>query len=286
MADNDVWMRPATKTDGTEYYELILVHTDDLLVVSHKPQEILNQLDQHYILKPGSIGPPKTYLRAEIGQYVINDDPSRPKWYMSSDKYIKESIRNVKEWLKTRNKALWTRAPSVLPSGYRPELDTTQYFNAGDANYFQPQVGVLRWAVELGRIDIAVETSMLAAFSASPRIGHLDAVFHIFSYLSQHSRSKLVLDDSYVDIQDIDQQDWNSFYPDAKEELPNNQPQPRGKPMQMIAFADADHAGDRVSRRSRTKVLVYLNKAPIIWYTKKQNSVKTSTFGSWRSRPR
>ena len=27
-------------------------------------------------------------------------------------------------------------------------------------------------------------------------------------------------------------------------------------------------------------VLIYLNRAPIIWYSKKQNSVETSTFGS------
>jgi Reverse transcriptase (RNA-dependent DNA polymerase) len=103
LADNDVWMRPATKSDGSEYYELVLVHTDDLMVVSHKPRDILNQLVQHYVLKPGSIGPPTTYLGAEVGKYILNDDPVNPKWYMSADKYVKESMRNVKEWLKARN---------------------------------------------------------------------------------------------------------------------------------------------------------------------------------------
>jgi hypothetical protein len=50
--------------------------------------------------------------------------------------------------------------------------------------------------------------------------------------------------------------------------------------MQMTVFLDADHIDDVVKRRSRTGVLVYLNQSPILWYSKKQNSVETSTFGS------
>jgi hypothetical protein len=64
------------------------------------------------------------------------------------------------------------------------------------------------------------------------------------------------------------------------EEIPSNAPPPKGKPVQMTAFIDADHAGDMVTRRSRTGVLIFLNRAPILWYSKKQNSVETSTFGS------
>ena len=48
----------------------------------------------------------------------------------------------------------------------------------------------------------------------------------------------------------------------------------------MRLFFDTDHAGDAVTRRSRTGFLVYLQKALIHWYTKKQSSVETSTFGS------
>jgi hypothetical protein len=45
-------------------------------------------------------------------------------------------------------------------------------------------------------------------------------------------------------------------------------------------FVDADHAGDLMNRRSRTGVLLYLNRSPIVWHSKKQNSVETSAFGS------
>ena len=52
--------------------------------------------------------------------------------------------------------------------------------------------------------------------------------------------------------------------------------------MKMIitVFIDADHAGDTVSRRSRTGFVVFLNGAPIYWMSKKQTSIEISTFGS------
>ena len=74
--------------------------------------------------------------------------------------------------------------------------------------------------------------------------------------------------------------DWSDFYPDAKEEIPPNMPEPRGHSVQINCFVDADHAGDVVSRRSHTGIIIFVNRAPIIWYSKQQNTVETSTFGS------
>ena len=45
-------------------------------------------------------------------------------------------------------------------------------------------------------------------------------------------------------------------------------------------LSDADHAGDRLTRRSRTGYVSFINNAPISWYSKKQGSVETSMFGS------
>ena len=48
----------------------------------------------------------------------------------------------------------------------------------------------------------------------------------------------------------------------------------------MTLFVDSDHAGDKVTRRSRTGYVVFLQNSPITWFSKKQSSVETSTFGS------
>ena len=72
----------------------------------------------------------------------------------------------------------------------------------------------------------------------------------------------------------------SSLYVDANEPKPHNAPPPKGRAVQINCFVDSDHAGDRVTRRSHTGILMYLNKAPISWFSKKQTTVESSTFGS------
>jgi len=69
------------------------------------------------------------------------------------------------------------------------------------------------------------------------------------------------------------------FYPDAREELPVKMPEPLGDPVQVLAFLDANHAGNMKSSRSHTGILIYINQAPIVWYSKRQNTVEASSFG-------
>ena len=57
-------------------------------------------------------------------------------------------------------------------------------------------------------------------------------------------------------------------------------PELRGLGFIMRAKVDADHASDTMTRHSRTGFIVYLNCAPIYWWSKKQNSVESSSFGS------
>ena len=71
-----------------------------------------------------------------------------------------------------------------------------------------------------------------------------------------------------------------SIYPDAIDEVPINAPDPRGASVQLNVYVDADHAGNKVTRRSQTGILIFLNMAPISWHSKKQTTVESSTFGS------
>jgi hypothetical protein len=113
-------------------------------------------------------------------------------------------------------------------------------------------------------------------------MGRLEQVFHIFAYLKHHENSNIDFDPNCVawESEPFVQQEWAEFNKDAKEQLPPNMPSPRGHAVQLNAFVDADHAGNRDTRRLHTGILIYLNCAPVIWYSRAQSTVKSSTFGS------
>ena len=51
--------------------------------------------------------------------------------------------------------------------------------------------------------------------------------------------------------------------------------EPRGKPVLITGYMEADHAHDLVTKRSVTGILLFLNNTPIKWYSKRQNMVDT-----------
>lgn len=136
--------------------------------------------------------------------------------------------------------------------------------------------------MELGRIDIHLSIALMAQYLAQPRIGHLDQVYHIFAYIKAHIRSRIILDPTvpYVNNDRFLQVDWREFYPDATEAVPTNAPEPKGNAIVMSCFVDADHAGNRITRRLHTGIIIFCNRAPILWFSKRQNTVETSSFGS------
>ena len=94
----------------------------------------------------------------------------------------------------------------------------------------------------------------------------------------------MVFDPSDIEIDESKfvKQDWSSsvYGTDLKEELPSNIPEARGQGFTMTAYVDSDHVGDVITRCSGTGFLVFLNNAPIHWYSKKQAGIETSSFGS------
>jgi hypothetical protein len=91
---------------------------------------------------------------------------------------------------------LKTTVKTPFPSNYRPEIDVTDELDADFCSRYAQLIGVLRWMIELGRIDIYYEVSVLSQYLASPRIGHLEAVYHVFAYLHKHNKSSIVIDPS------------------------------------------------------------------------------------------
>ena len=63
-------------------------------------------------------------------------------------------------------------------------------------------------------------------------------------------------------------EEMRKIYVDANEEFPPNVLKSRGKGVQLNCFVELDHAGDRMTRRSQTGILIFGNLA-LFWYSKK-----------------
>ena len=207
-------------------------------------------------------------------------------WAFSSSQYVQAAVKNVEAYLEKQERwKMPTTAETPMVTAYRPELDVSPELKEVDAAYYMSLIGILRWMVELGHVDICLEVSMMSSHLALPREGHLKQLFNIFAHLKKYHNTELVYDPSVpeIDKSKFELKDWTSSefgHIQGQEELPPNMPEPRGIGFIMRAKVDADHASDTVSRRSRTGFLVYLNSALVHWFSKKQTSVESSSFGS------
>jgi hypothetical protein len=136
--------------------------------------------------------------------------------------------------------------------------------------------------VELVLIGIITEVSMFSTYFILPREGHLESVFHVFAYMGLHHNAIVVFDPTYpaVDMVTFINTDWKSMYGDVKEMIPSDATVPHGKEVDLRLFVDSDHAGEKFTRRSRTGFVIYLNMAPIVWFSKRQPTVESSVFGA------
>jgi hypothetical protein len=279
-ADPDVWLRPAMKADGSEYYEYVLCYVDDILSISHDPMRTMKRIQEDFKLKNDKIAEPDMYLGATLKKMKLAS--GKTCWTMSPEEYVKSAVANVEDELKKSNQRLPTKCVTPFSCSYAPWLETTAELKANGVQRFQELIGQLCWAVEIGRVDILLEVSLLSSYLAMPREGHLVQALHIFGYLKCNPKRKLAFDPAHPSINEnrFQEHDWTEFYRDAKESIPTNMPKPRGNVMSTHCFVDANHAGDTENRRSQTGILLFCNSAPIIWHSKRQNSVEASTFGS------
>jgi hypothetical protein len=99
--------------------------------------------------------------------------------------------------------------------------------------------------------------------------------------MQTNANKEIAMDSKYQDhLPHPEKAEWAEFYPWAKDELPPHMPKALGRAVKFLMFVDTSHASNLVTRQSRTGVIIYVNRAPILWYSKKQNSVETSSFGS------
>ena len=104
--------------------------------------------------------------------------------------------------------------------------------------FYQELIGILQWAVEIGRVDILLEVSLFSSHLGLPRIIHLHAVYHIFGYLKQVPKKKLYFDPLLPLISEyrFHKFDSEDFYRDSKEAIPGDIPKQIGKIMTTHFF--------------------------------------------------
>ena len=103
-ADPDVWLRPAVKPDGFEYYEYVLCYVDDVLCISHDPMRTMKGVQSSFKLKDDKIEEPEDYLGAGLSKMITADGTEC--WSMSSEKYCRAAVVNVENKLSHEGKRL------------------------------------------------------------------------------------------------------------------------------------------------------------------------------------
>jgi hypothetical protein len=134
--------------------------------IAKEPKVTIDELGKLYELKPESIHEPDIYLGANMEKIQLPN--GKMEWSMGSKMYVKnEDDPKAKLKLTARN---------PFPSCYKPELDVTPELKNELGLCFLQLIRILRWAIELGRLDIFVEVSQLSQHQALSRRGHLEAL--------------------------------------------------------------------------------------------------------------
>jgi hypothetical protein len=109
----------------------------------------------------------------------------------------------------------------------------------------------------------------------------MEQYLHIVAFLKKHPKITLYMSPElpridYGDFQ-TKREDFAEIHRDANELLPHRMPIPRGRRVVTTAFVDTSHAANKVTRRSHTGYDVFINRAPIVWYSNRQHTVENST---------
>ena len=130
---------------------------------------------------PG-FGKPDMYLDAELQKTRLQNGVWA--WAISPVKYIQEAVRNCAARLVANYGGrfrLPKKAENPFTMGYDPELHTSPELDPGAVSYYLININVIRWMIELGRIDIIMKLSLFSSHVALPKEGHLDAAVHVMA---------------------------------------------------------------------------------------------------------
>ena len=90
-------------------------------------------------------------------------------------------MANIEKYLADLDDAHWKlpkkKAENNFVRDYSPAMDETPSLEKELAYWYQYLIGMLIWMMEIGRVDIITEVSMMAPQMDMNKEGHLEAVF-------------------------------------------------------------------------------------------------------------
>ena len=103
-------------------------------------------------------------------------------------------------------------------------------------------------------------------------------ILHIFAFLDGKPRLTLYMDPSLprlnCSVHKNDPSKFKEYYRDAEEEITHEMPIPRGISVVNSEFVDASHGANKVTRISHSGYVLSINKAPVKWMSKRQQTVE------------
>ena len=159
----------------------------------------MEKIGNTFEIKDGEIGPPKIYLGAGTKRFQLPN--SKTPWSIVSKQYVLAAVEMVKNLLLEDGRELKPASSkkahkgTLLPT-YKPELDTSRELSPEKEQRYQQIFGILRWAIELGQVDILHKVSIMSQYQANPREGHLEALYLIVHFLSSNPMKRIVFDQS------------------------------------------------------------------------------------------
>ena len=123
----------------------------------------------------------------------------------------------------------------------------------------------------------------MASFRAAPRIGHLDRLKRIYGYLRKHKSGAIRVRTGHPDYTQDEHVDYDwmrTVYGKVQELIPEDLPTPLGLPVITTTYEDANLYHDLVTGRAVTGILHFVNGTPVEWFSKRQDTVETATYGS------
>ena len=231
-----------------------------------------------------TVSPPNRYLGANVGKWQFSDG-SNCCWVNGSD-YTVNTISLSKKPMEQNGKLFVyvKRAKRPMQMSYRPELYVSQVLNPKESQDYQQFVVIARCIIELGRVDIIYDVSLISSHLDMQQKLHMEGLMIIFIYLDKAYGKTNIVDPVIpkVDTSVETEKNWlKSIYSDDdQEEISSNTTEPLVKLMSVNFFVYSSHAGEKLTYLSHTVIIIYVNNIPIDWFSKRQNTVETSTFGA------